>query len=184
MFGRLAAVCLILALVTACTAPPEPERHQAEGAIAAARAAGAAVYAPDALETAERALAQYDAAVADRDYRQALRLAIEARDGAYTAARLAADRKADARSAAERLATDVAARLEDVQGRLAALPASRSHSAAADTLRALQQSGSEALQEARTAIGDGEFRSAIDRLEPVLQELQEERDRRSSSRGR
>ena len=70
----------------ACSGPPAKEHQEAESALAAARAAQAAVYAPAELKLADSALADYDAAVAQRDYRQALRLAIEARDGAFVAA--------------------------------------------------------------------------------------------------
>ena len=69
--------------------------------MAAARAADAAIYAPEGLQAAEAALQKYDEAVAQRDYRQALNLAIEARDKAYEAAKQAGDAKAAARSQAE-----------------------------------------------------------------------------------
>ena len=38
---------------SACSDPPTKEHHQADGALAAARAADAAIYAPDELHTAE-----------------------------------------------------------------------------------------------------------------------------------
>jgi len=85
----------------ACAAPPDKELHQAEGAIAAAKTADAERYAPDELRAAETALHNYDAAVAARDYRQALRLAMDAQVSASEAAKRAGDEKALARSHAE-----------------------------------------------------------------------------------
>jgi hypothetical protein len=159
---RLAAGVLLAAAVLACSAPPEKERHRAEGALAAARAAGAAFYAPDELGAAERALAQYDEAVARRDYRQALNLALEARDGAYEAARRAADEKAIARASAERVILEAERLLDDL--------VSRTTAARWQTLR---EAATQGLQEARSRVRDQEFRAAQERLAPLVEELQQ-----------
>ena len=90
MMRRLVAPIFGAILFTACSSPPDKERHQAEGAIAAAREAGAEAYAPNELAIAETSLNKYEAAVAERDYRLALSLAVEARDTAYRAAKHAA----------------------------------------------------------------------------------------------
>src|SRR5690606_1094530 len=95
-------VILMLAGVLGCAEPPRKEMDQAQGAIDAARAAGADVYATDELSQAVSALTRADEAVAQRDYRQALSHAIDARERAQTAARDAANRKAEARSEADR----------------------------------------------------------------------------------
>jgi hypothetical protein len=168
---RLAAALVLAAMVLACSAPPEKERHQAEGALAAARAAGAAAYAPDELGAAEHALGQYDEAVAARDYRQALRLALDARDGAYDAARRAADEKAIARASAERLTLEAEGLLDTIDTRIAATPAARGQAASAARWRALHESGTQALQEARSLVSGQDFRAARERLAPVVEEL-------------
>jgi hypothetical protein len=93
--------CLLLAL--ACTDPPEKEMHQAQGAIDAARAAGAVEYAADEFRAAEAALKRSTDAVAERDYRQALNYALDAGERARAAAKTAAEARAAARSDAERL---------------------------------------------------------------------------------
>ena len=93
--------CLLLAL--ACTDPPDKEMHQAQGAIDAARAAGAAEYAADEFQAAEAALKRSTDAVAERDYRQALNYALDASERARAAAKSAAEARAVARSDAERL---------------------------------------------------------------------------------
>jgi hypothetical protein len=112
----VAAGC-VFALSVACSAPPDQERHQAEGAIAAARAAGAATYAPQTLAIAESALDGYSAAVQQRDYREALRLALEARDTAFLATRAAGDEKAAQRSRAERLMAEAAPLINTLESR-------------------------------------------------------------------
>src|SRR5690606_23255882 len=80
-------VILALAGVFGCAEPPRKEMDQAQGAIDAARAAGADVYAADSLSEAITALTRADEAVAQRDYRQALSHALDARERAQAAAR-------------------------------------------------------------------------------------------------
>jgi hypothetical protein len=171
MYARVAAAILAAAMMVACSAPPDKERHQAEGALAAARAAGAATYASEELAAAERALAQYDAAVSARDYRLALSLALEARDGAYEAARRAADEQAAARAAAERLTAETARLLADVEAQLAAIPSARAQSAAAVRWRTLRDTATTALQESRSRLDDQDFLGARAAIAPAAEQL-------------
>ena len=72
---RLAVSCLfacVAAAAAGCADPPSKELHQAQGAIDAARAAGADSYATDEFTAAVEALARAEAAVGQRDYRLAL----------------------------------------------------------------------------------------------------------------
>jgi hypothetical protein len=172
MRRRVCVLIVTLALATACSAPPEKERHQAEGAIAAAREAGAATYAPTELAAAEAALQKYDGAVAQRDYRQALSLAFEARDAAYQAAKRSSDEKAAARSQADTLATDAARLIEIGRTRLAS-PAGRAAAVGA-RLRPLLARAESTLQEARTSVEAQDYRDAASRLRPIVEELRAE----------
>ena len=79
--------------LVACGEPPDKEMHQAQGAIDAARAAGADTYAPDEFKAAVDALARAQDAVAQRDYRLALNNALDSRERAQNAARMGADRQ-------------------------------------------------------------------------------------------
>ena len=112
---------ILLALSGACAEPPTKERHQADGAVAAAKAADAATYAPASLQAAEEALKRYDEAVAQGDYRLALNYAIDARDRAFEAAKQASNDKAAARSQAERLATEFEVLLKRAETRVAGM---------------------------------------------------------------
>src|SRR5581483_9749899 len=60
--------------------PPTKEMNQAQGAIDAARAAGAEQYAPEDFKAAVAALQRSHEAVTQRDYRQALNDALDARE--------------------------------------------------------------------------------------------------------
>ena len=84
---RAAAILVGATLLAACAEPPTREISQAQGALDAARAAGAEAYARPQFQAADAALKQAHAAVAERDYRQALSFALEAREQARTAAR-------------------------------------------------------------------------------------------------
>jgi hypothetical protein len=169
---RIAWILLSVLTLSSCSEPPAKERHQAEGALAAARAADAGVYAPRELDAAERALQRYDDAVAQRDFRLALDSAIEARDRAFDAARQAGDRKADARSQAERLLADLTTLTAAASARLSPTHSSRVTGSAADRLRAAVKDASGVMQEARTLIDRQAYLDAIQVLTPVVERLQ------------
>src|SRR3954464_6741314 len=86
----------------ACGDPPEKEMQQAQGAIDAARAAGADQYAHEEFAAAQEALKHANEAVEQRDYRPALNHALDSRERPQNAAKLAADGKAAARVDADR----------------------------------------------------------------------------------
>jgi hypothetical protein len=169
---RLAWILLSVLTLCSCSGPPAKERHQAEGALAAARAADAAMYAPAELEAAERALQRYDEAVALRDFRLALDQAIEARDRAFDAARQAGDRKADARSQAERLLGELTTLTAAANARLGTNQPSRLTGGAADRVRAALKDATGVMQEARTLIERQAYLDAIQLLAPVVERLQ------------
>src|SRR5690242_14645316 len=86
-------ITLLLALVClpACGQPPEKEMHEAQGALDAAKAAGAPQYAADEYQAAADALKRAQSAVSDRDYRSALNYALDSRERAQDAVKEAAD---------------------------------------------------------------------------------------------
>src|SRR4026208_898399 len=59
-------------VLCACAEPPSKEMNQAQGAIDAAKAAGAEAFAPMEFTAAVDALRHSEEAAAQRDYRQAL----------------------------------------------------------------------------------------------------------------
>ena len=73
------ACFLVVFLASACTSPPNKEMDQAQGAIDAARAAGAERYAAKELAAANAALKSANDAVQEGDYRLALNHALEPR---------------------------------------------------------------------------------------------------------
>jgi len=171
MFRRLVSAAALAVAAVSCFEPPTKERQQAEGALAAARVAEAGTYAEAALSTAEQAFARYDAAVADRDYKQALRLAIEARDGAYDAARRAGDEKAARRSQAEHLAREVEGLIGDVEVRATQTGLAR---ASAERLKASARSAAKVLQEARSNLAAERYALVTSALTPVGEGLRAE----------
>ena len=98
---------------------------QAQGAIDAARAAGAEKYASDEYAAAVDALNKSQDAVTQRDYRLALSHALDSRERAQNAARLAADAKAQARADVERTLAEVATLMAEAHSRLATAEKSR-----------------------------------------------------------
>jgi hypothetical protein len=182
---RLVVATGIIALLTlGCSEPPTKERHQAEEALAAARATGAETYAPERLQAAESALQKYDGAVAQRDYREALSYAIEARDGAYAAESRAKSEKAAAKAHADNLLAELEALNKTATARLAGTPGPRLTPQAAERLRAAVKSLPNALQEARSRIEQGDYRGAVLRLTPVLEAFHRELPQQETTAGR
>jgi hypothetical protein len=159
---RLAGLLVLPLAMIGCGEPPQREYHQAQGAIEAARAAGAETYAAEELATAEQALKNYDAAVAQRDYRQALNHALHARERAAAAAKQAAADKATRRGEIERLIVVLAAEAE--RGRVAANGATRAQESAARNLRQVITETDRALQNARAALERDEIKQAHELL--------------------
>ena len=107
LWCRAALACLLVVLATACASPPNKEMDQAQGAIDAARAAGADRYAADEFAAATTALKSATDAVAQGDYRLALNHALDSREQAQNAARVAADTRAKVRGEVERSIAEV-----------------------------------------------------------------------------
>lgn len=114
-----AALVVTILVQAACASPPSKEMDQAQGAIDAARAAGAERYAPTEVAAATQALQQAHDAVTARDYRLALNYALESREQAQHAARTAADTLAALRGDVERARAETSASLEQIRARLA-----------------------------------------------------------------
>jgi hypothetical protein len=171
MWRRFGPLALSACLLAGCSNPPTKEHDQAVAALAAARTAEAAAYAPDELQAAEAALGKYADAVAQGDYRQALSDAIDARDRAFEAARQAATQKAAARSQLQQAIADLDTALKAATARLA--PGSGAHLTApsAERLRNAVRDATPALQEARAAFDQEKFRDGLGRLQPIADEL-------------
>ena len=114
----LRAWVLALVLLTACGTPPHKEIDQAQGAIDAARAAGADRLAPEEFTAATTSLTLANQAVEQRDYRLALNHALESREHAQNAARAAAEAHGHLRGEVERALAEVTAMLAQANGRL------------------------------------------------------------------
>ena len=107
LWCRATLACLLVALASACTSPPQREIDQAQGAIDAARAAGAERYAASEFTAANTALKSATDAVEQGDYRLALNHAIDSREQAQNAARVAADTRVKLRGDVERSMAEV-----------------------------------------------------------------------------
>jgi hypothetical protein len=128
---------------------------QAQGAIDAAKAAGADKYATTEFAAAQTALTRANDAVAQRDYRLALNHALESREQAQNAARTAADTRARLRGDTERALADVTSLIVQTRNRLSTLPPAR----ARRVRQALAVSGEE-VQKAGKAIQAEDYEGA------------------------
>jgi hypothetical protein len=168
---RLPAFGLLLLLAAGCSEPPQKEINQAQGAIDAARAAGADKYAVDEYTAATSALQKSHDAVDQRDYRQALSYALDARERAQDAARQAADGKVHARSAAETTLTEISARAQQLDARIKTAEAARVPARELQKSRATLAETRTVLQEARTGIDRGEFAEVSTKLTAIRPRL-------------
>ena len=170
MLRRVVLVFVSLAaslLLSACAEPPTTEMDRAQGAIDAARAAGAEQYATVEYSAATAALKSSHDAVAAGDYRLALNYALESHEHAQNAARETADTKARLRAEVERTVTEITALVAAGQARIAAAGraggARRVLTPATDALAAASAS----LQKAGEAVAAGNYVAASAALEGV-----------------
>ena len=146
-----------VALLAGCAEPPHKEMNQAQGALDAARAAGAEQYAAAEFAAAVNALAQSEQAVTQNDFRLALNLAIDSRTRAQHAATTAVENRAKARGDAERVLAEAHAAITQARARLAdpaqnKLPR-RTIADATGALDAIEKT----MQEARAALQANEY---------------------------
>lgn len=145
--------------------------HEAQGAIDAARAAGADVYAAAEYEAAVTALERSHQTVAERDYRQALNHALDAHERAQEAARMAADQRAIVRSEAEHALETAEATTRQLDARLRAAAAARAGSDVLETARLTAHAAEEAVQEARSALASENYLAARDATRGLAEQL-------------
>lgn len=166
-------VCLSLVLlVLACSEPPNKEMDQAQGALDAARAAGAERFAALQFAGAADALARSRSAAATGDYRLALNHALDSRDRAQTAAREAADASARLTAEASRMLGEASALLEQVDKAVASAVRVRSSAATVRQSRATATAVRTALQEAGEALSRGDVSVATERLTGMKSKLE------------
>jgi hypothetical protein len=140
--------------------PPDKEIQQAQNAIDQARAAGADRYAVEEYTAAVDALTHAHSAVDQRDYRLALNDALDSRERAENAAKLAADGKTAARSAAEKALTAATASLSAADAKVKAATAARPARTLTEAHAALDEAQKH-VQEARTAFNGGDYYGAL-----------------------
>jgi hypothetical protein len=168
---RLVLIGVFLLVATGCSAPPQKEIDQAQTAVDLARAAGAERYAAEEYAAAVAGLQKTRAAVDQRDYRQALSYAIDARQRAQNAIRQAGEGKARAQRATEALLTGIVTRTTQLDARLKAAEAARVPAKELRSARAALEDVRKDLQEARTEIGAGNYEKAGDLLASVRKKL-------------
>lgn len=173
MLRAVRGLALIITILSAsCAEPPSKEMNQAQGAIDAARAAGAEKFATEEFAAAVDALKRSEEAVAARDYRQALSHAIDSRERAQNAARLAVDGRADARGHAERAISEVATLLKQAQTQLAAPAQARVNARVLRGPREVVAATEQSLQEARTALEREDYAAVNAAMQGAAAKLQ------------
>lgn len=156
----LSVLLAALLLTAACSEPPQKELNRAQGAIDAARAAGAEQYAPEIFTAATTGLQQAHDAVAQSDYRLALSRAIDAGERAQEAARQAAEGKAAARSQAERSVAAASTAVLRLDARIKAAESARVPPAELAAPRRVASDAQAVLQKARAELSVGSYLEA------------------------
>jgi hypothetical protein len=147
-------------LSAACSEPPQKEIDRAQGAIDAARAAGADQYAREPFTAATTAMQQTHEAIQQRDYRLALSRAIDANERALEAARQAADGKARVRSEVEITLGRVLTALRVLDERLKTAESSHLTAREIEPAQRARADAGRAVQEARATIEKGDYLAA------------------------
>jgi hypothetical protein len=154
---RSALLVALAAFCVACASPPTKELSLAEGAIEAARAAGAAEFATAEFTAAVDTLSRARADVTAGDYRAALGHALDANTRAQGAAKAAADGRVKARLAADETLDAFASRIDQVEARLASEEAKRVPAATRRRVEAQVTAALAVLTTTRAAVERGEL---------------------------
>jgi hypothetical protein len=169
--ARLAWVIVAL-LASACAEPPHKEMDQAEGAIDAARAAGADRYATTEYSAATEALKNANVAVGQRDYRLALNYALESREHAQNSAREAAETRARLRGEIERSMAEVATLMAQADTRLEAARKTRAPRRTLDEIASAIYRVNVDVQKAGEAIKADDYVAARRALDGVKERIE------------
>ncbi len=167
---RLALITAILSV--SCAEPPNKEMNQAQGAIDAARAAGADRFAATEFTAAQDALKRSEEAAAAGDYRQALNHALDSRDRAQSAAKMAVEGRADARGQAERAIAEVATLLSRALFQLKDPDIARLNGRELKEPRSTVAAAAAKLQESRSALKGEDYPGVAKALNGAAAELQ------------
>jgi hypothetical protein len=167
---RLLAIGVLLA-VTGCSEPPRKEIDQAQAALDRAKGAGADRLAADEFTAAANALQKAHESVDQRDYRQALSYAIDARQRAQDASRQATEARKRAQKTIEALYGEIATRANQLQSLLREADAARVKPKELAAPRATLAEARTILQEASTAITLGNFEEGSKSLTGVRGKL-------------
>ena len=170
---RLVVLLGALVFCAACSEPPQKEIDRAQGALDAARAAGAERYATADYTAAAAALQQAHEAVTQRDYRLALGKAVDASERALQAAREAADGKVRVRTEAEQAITDVSQSLQQLQATLVPY-GTRSPTPPIATARRAASTAQAALQKARELLKKEQYLEARDAVKGRGDQIREQ----------
>jgi hypothetical protein len=157
----------VVAFTAACAEPPNKEMDQAQGAIDAAKAAGAEQYAPDEYNAAVAALRQSNEAVGQNDYRLALNHALDSRERAQNAARRSADMKAQVRAEAERALLEASGLIVQINARVEAAKRNRVQRRVYAGPAQAAAAASEQVQKARAQIDSGDYLGARQALNDI-----------------
>ena len=168
---RVIPFVLVLLALAGCSEPPLKELDEARSAIDAAQAAGAEQYAAEEYAGATITLQKARASLDERDYRQALSYAIDARQRAIEASRVVPDARARAKTAAE---ADLKSVTDSVSHLESALHAAAEAGVSAQELLAPSETVDAAkgsLQEARTALDARKYLEATALLRGVRENV-------------
>ena len=168
---RLAAAVGTLVFLTACSEPPQKEIDRAQGAIDAARAAGADQYATEPFTAATTAMQQTREAVEQRDYRLALSRAVDANERALEAARQAADGKAQVRGAAEATIGRALTASRQLAEQIKVAESARIPARDLEPARRVHADAQRTLQEARAAMAAGKYLVASKQVEGLPERI-------------
>lgn len=157
---RLLVIGCLLLFAAGCSEPPQKEIDQAQSALDAARSAGADKYATAEFTAAASSLDKARAAVDQRDYRQALNYAIDARQRSTDAARQAAGGKAQARREAESAYGETVTRANRLQSMLHGAASGGVPARALRPAEGVLRNARSDLQEASASISAGNYEDA------------------------
>lgn len=156
----LPGLVLSIAFLAACSTPPQKELDLAQGALDAARAAGAEQYAPKELTAATGTLQQARDAITQGDFRLALTRALDAHDRALEAAKAAAENQVRAHAETEAALTAARTAVQTLTRRLELPDTAKLPKPEVDAARAALKTAQGEVQKAGAAAAAADYIAA------------------------
>lgn len=179
-YAKVLTLAAILVAAVGCSKEPVEEIQSVNQAMEEARTEMVRIYAPESLEQAEKAAADFNQQIAaekdkwffQRDYDQAKQMAVEAREAAEAAVADAGQAKEEVRQEARRLIEQAGLELQAAESELGTAPVGKGNKAEIEAMKMELQAAREKLADVEASMQAEQYQEAKVMAEQVIDTAQ------------